>query len=76
MESGPVFRNFNPEENVQEAALNPASVGWILKSGIGRASVRWDAEAVRRGHKILVNCATLSGTARCGRVRRLHGPQS
>ena len=38
--SGPVFRKVNRGENVQKAALNPASVAWILKRALARAGVR------------------------------------
>jgi integrase len=38
--SGPVFRKVSRGENVQKAALNPASVAWIVKRALGRAGVR------------------------------------
>jgi integrase len=40
IESGPLFRKVNRGENGQKAALNPASVAWILKRALGRAGVR------------------------------------
>jgi len=53
IESGPVFRKVNRGENVQKAALNPASVAWILKRALGRAGVRdldrYGAHSLRAG---------------------------
>ena len=53
IESGPVFRKVNRGENVQKAALNPASVAWILKRVLGRAGVRdlhrYGAHSLRAG---------------------------
>ena len=37
---GPVFRKVSRGKNMQKAALNPASVAWILKRALGRAGVR------------------------------------
>jgi hypothetical protein len=51
--SGPVFRKVSRGENVQKAALNPASVAWILKRALGRAGVRdldrYGAHSLRAG---------------------------
>ena len=51
--SGPVFRKVNRGENVQRAALNPASVAWILKRAMARAGVRdlhrYGAHSLRAG---------------------------
>lgn len=53
IDSGPVFRKVNRGENVQKAALNPASVAWILKRALGRAGVRdldrYGAHSLRAG---------------------------
>ena len=53
IESGPVFRKVNRGENVQKAALNPASVAWIVKRALGRAGVRdlhrYGAHSLRAG---------------------------
>jgi hypothetical protein len=53
IDSGLVFRKVNRGENVQKAALNPASVAWILKRALGRAGVRdlylYGAHSLRAG---------------------------
>ena len=53
IESGLVFRKVNRGENVQKAALNPASVAWTLKRALARAGVRdlhcYGAHSLRAG---------------------------
>jgi integrase len=53
IESGPVLRKVNRGENVRKAALNLASVAWILKRALGRAGDRelhrYGAHSLRAG---------------------------